>query len=128
MKAALWQILIVEDEDRLRDHLKIFFEDYDEYRVRSAASGEAALGMLAEERADVCIVDIRLPGMGGETFITMAAEAQLARRFLIHTGSVDLRLGEQLRSVGVVEDDIFFKPCRLEQLLKRLRELVTACG
>ncbi len=125
MSTMLPKVFIVEDEQQIREHMLLYFEDFDEFRVDAAESGESALEMLAVEPAEVCIVDIRLPGMDGESFIRTAAAAGNCRRFIVHTGSVDLLVSEQLRSVGIFERDVFFKPCGMDLILARVRELLT---
>ncbi len=69
MNAPLPRVIIVDDESRMRSLLVQYLEDYEEFRLETADSGEAALELLAAEPADLCIVDIRLPGMDGAAFI-----------------------------------------------------------
>ncbi|HMM39143.1 MAG TPA: response regulator [Desulfovibrio sp.] len=124
MNDQLPRVLIVDDEERIRRLLLEYFEDYGEFRLVATESGEAALQALAEEPADLCVVDMRLPGMNGEAFILAAGERRLCRRFLVHTGSVDLSLSEGLRRLGITEKDVFFKPSDVERILGRVREIM----
>jgi DNA-binding NtrC family response regulator len=56
-------ILIVDDEFSIRDSLQHWFrKDYD---VHAAESAEKALAILAEQRVDIALVDIKMPGMDG---------------------------------------------------------------
>ena len=124
MNTALRKVFIVEDEQQIREHMLAYFEDFEEFRVDAADCGERALEMLARDPADICIVDIRLPGMDGESFIRAASAAVRCRRFLLHTGSVDLIVSEHLRAAGLSERDVFFKPCGMDLILARARELL----
>ncbi|MBE0583732.1 MAG: response regulator [Desulfofustis sp.] len=124
MNTRLPKVFIVEDEQQIREHMLLYFEDFEEFRLDAADRGEVALEMLARDPADVCIVDIRLPGMDGEAFIRAAAAAGSCRRFILHTGSVDLLLSEHLRALGLSDHDVFFKPCGMDLILTRVRELV----
>lgn len=99
----------------------LFLEDYEEFQLFVAESGETALEMLRIEPADVCIVDIRLPGMNGMTFIETARGEGLCKHFLVHTGSVDLVVTETLYRIGLTDRDILLKPGSLEQILSRVR-------
>jgi DNA-binding NtrC family response regulator len=58
------RILIVDDEEVLRDVLEVVLrrENFD---VVSAASGEEALSMLDGEEVDLIILDVMLPGISG---------------------------------------------------------------
>jgi two-component system, OmpR family, response regulator len=124
MNTVLPKVFIVEDEQQIREHMLAYFEDFEEFRLDAADRGELALEMLACDPADVCIVDIRLPGMDGEEFIRAAAAAGACRRFILHTGSVDLMLSEHLRAAGLSDQDVFFKPCGMDLILTRIRELL----
>ena len=69
-------ILIVDDEETIRQSLIDYFEDR-LWRVIEAESGEAALKMLDSESPPGAIVDIRLGGMFGDTFIREACRRAL---------------------------------------------------
>lgn len=103
------KILVVDDEDMIRENLVAFLED-EGYEVISAASAEEALELLSREPADIGIVDMRLPGMDGNGFI-LAAHGQFSEmRFLIHTGSTDYILPQSLQNIGLTNSNIFKKP------------------
>ncbi len=121
MNAPLPRVIIVDDESRMRSLLVQYLEDYEEFRLETADSGETALKLLAAEPADLCIVDIRLPGMDGAAFIREARKRGRCDRFLVHTGSLDLNLSEQLNIHGLCDEDVFYKPTDLDALLARLR-------
>ena len=58
------RILLVDDEEGVRLSLQALLER--DYRIASAASGEAALEELPRFRPDVVLLDVRLlPSMGG---------------------------------------------------------------
>ena len=54
-------VLIVEDEDLVREIAQIEFEDAG-FRVIEAATGEAALAHLSLDAVDLLFTDVRLPG------------------------------------------------------------------
>lgn len=116
-------ILILDDEERIRDLLIQYLDDFEEVEVRGAESGEQALEMLAGRPADVAVVDMRLPGMSGAQFIREAGRRGLCRHFLVHTGSVDMVLGDELAELGLTERDLFFKPTGADGILRRILEL-----
>jgi DNA-binding response OmpR family regulator len=124
MTSSLPRLLIVDDEEQIRRLITEFLEDYEEFEVRGAGSGEAGLEVLAQAPADLCVVDLRLPGMNGEAFILAAHGRGLCPRFLLHTGSVDHTLSDELCAAGVTEQDVFIKPNDLERLVERIRELL----
>ncbi|MEZ5378993.1 MAG: response regulator transcription factor [Acidimicrobiales bacterium] len=58
------RILTVEDDDRIRQAVKLALED-EGWSVDEADTGERALDAFAANTADVVLIDIMLPGMDG---------------------------------------------------------------
>ena len=64
-------ILIVDDDPQLRQSFEKLLNE-EGHRVRTAATGEAALDMVRDAAPDLVIMDVRLPGKSGlETFRAM---------------------------------------------------------
>lgn len=126
MNRDLPRVFIVEDEPMVRDQLFYYLEDFEEFRLASAGTGEDALRQLVEEPADVCVVDLRMPGMNGVDFIRAAKARALCRCFIVHTGIVDKALENELSELGLMEQDVFLKPVDLEALLFKVRAVVRA--
>ena len=60
------RVLILEDHELVRIGLRRLIEEYDDLvLVGEASSGAEALGLLATVRADVAVLDVRLPDAGG---------------------------------------------------------------
>ncbi len=57
-------ILIVDDEESVRDSLYSWFID-DGYRVECAENAKKALSLLNEKDFDIVLADIKMPGMDG---------------------------------------------------------------
>lgn len=72
-------LLIVEDDDDLRDNLVEIMTGLGGVEVREASSLEAARACLAEETFDMAIIDIRLPDGNGLEF-AKAVRASLGDR------------------------------------------------
>lgn len=118
------RVLVVDDEPFVRNSLVEFLEDYD-FEVSSAASAEEMLEILSRRQQDVAIVDLRLPGMNGDALIHQAHEVLPSMRFLIHTGSVDYQLSEDLVNIGVRQEHVILKPQpNLVSIVERINELV----
>lgn len=118
------RILVIDDEESIRRLLMDYAEDFDDLAVRASESGEAALEELARQGADLCVADMRLPGMDGQAFIIQAHDRGLCPRFLLHTGSLDFALGQDLLERGVTEEDVFHKPCDMAKVVARIRAVL----
>jgi DNA-binding NtrC family response regulator len=103
------RILIVEDEEGLRRSLTVFLED-DGFEVIAAASAEEGLGLVIQCHPDTAIVDIRLPGMDGNTFIENARELHGGIGFIVYTGSASYKPSLSLSALGVRQEHVFKKP------------------
>ncbi len=57
-------ILIVDDEQVVRDSLTHWFEE-DNYKVLSAENAEAALKIFEKHKFDLILLDMKMPGMSG---------------------------------------------------------------
>jgi DNA-binding NtrC family response regulator len=57
-------ILIVDDEESVRDSLSNWFTD-DGYHVRCAENAKKALSILESENYDIILADLKMPGMDG---------------------------------------------------------------
>ena len=102
-------ILIVDDEEPVRRSLKAYLED-EGFKIFSAESGEEGIIILKNEAIDAAIVDIRLAGIDGTVFIEQAHLVLPGLVFLICTGSVEFKLPERLKNIGMKNDHIFRKP------------------
>src|SRR5688500_5110730 len=84
------RILVVDDDHGQRSLLETFLRAKG-YRTQSAASGEAALQLLAEEPFSMMISDVRMPGMSGiETFRRVRQKYQSLPVLLV-TAFADIR-------------------------------------
>lgn len=59
-------IMIVEDEERLREILRDYFEE-EGYRVVEASNGREALNVFNKEEVDLMLLDIMMPELDGMT-------------------------------------------------------------
>lgn len=104
------RVLIVDDESLISNGLKVFLED-EGLNAETAASGEEAVAMLQQGRDyDVCIMDMRLPGMDGNETIRAIHDINPEIRFIVHTGSVNYLVPDDLKHLGIQEEHLFHKP------------------
>lgn len=101
--------LILDDEESIRQSIAAYMED-EGYTVFKAGSGEEAMEIVKNNRIDEAIVDIRLPGLDGNTFMIEARKLQPEIKFVVHTGSADYTPPETIRKLGVTLSRVFIKP------------------
>src|SRR5690625_7617825 len=59
-----WQVLIVEDEEKIRSVVERYLT-HNDYDVITAADGETAMYQAKKYRPDLIVLDIMLPDMNG---------------------------------------------------------------
>ena len=117
-------VLVIDDEPAICMSLTAFLEDYG-FNASSAESAEEALDLMKNNPYDVCIVDLRLPGMSGEDLILRARERYPKQRHIIYTGSISYNLSEKLLVLGMRPEHVFLKPVRVLSLLVKCIKSLT---
>ncbi len=103
-------VLIVDDEEMVRENLKAYLED-EGLPVMAFESVTPALDWLRETAScPVCIMDMRLPDIDGNSAIHLLHQLYPDMEFLIHTGSSSYSLPDDLRAMGIDEARVYQKP------------------
>ena len=68
-------VLVVDDDPDIRQVLELMLRD-EGYRVALAADGDEALERVAEERPDLVLLDLWMPGMDGWTLQQRLADQE----------------------------------------------------
>lgn len=125
MNNADIRILLVDDDEMIRNCVAAYLED-EGFSVHGAESGEAGLELIVTLLPEVCISDMRLPGMNGEEFIIKAHALCPATGYLLHTGML-YSPSDELRAIGMTPDDVLLKPIHeLSNLVNKIRQITTA--
>lgn len=115
-------VLLADDNQLVLDSIQAWLED-DGFEVYTATSAGEGLKILASQRIDMVLADLKLPDMNGETFVIKGLKAQPHSHFLIHTGSLSYSLSFELQQLGMKDDDIIYKPVKS---LTELTEMIQA--
>jgi len=110
-------VLIVEDEPSLRDVLASAVRDMG-FRSMTARSGEEAVRLMERNPAEILLVDLNLPGMGGMELFEYVFGRWPAVSVIILTGYGDLEAAKHAIHLNVV--DFLTKPAPLGDLEKAL--------
>jgi DNA-binding NtrC family response regulator len=113
-------ILIVEDNQAINLNLECFLEDQKIDSICCFSGEEALIHLQNHPQCNKAIVNMRLPGMSGEKLIADMKLINPSIHVLIHTGALDFTLSEMLLSLGVEQEDVFYKPQKdMSVFLKR---------
>jgi two-component system KDP operon response regulator KdpE len=113
-------ILIVDDEPRIRDFVRMNLE-LEHYRVLEASNGIEALEQLRENLPDLVVLDVMMPEMNG--FETLKAIREVST---VPVVMLTVRQSEQdrIRGLDLGADDYIAKPFSPRELLSRIRALL----
>ena len=104
------QVLLVDDEAYIIDGIRDFLDDETDFAVETAYSGESALQKIDSFCPDICLVDMRLPGINGNEFILEAHKKYPDCIFLVHSGSIGYTPPLELEKIGVTKENVIVKP------------------
>jgi two-component system, cell cycle response regulator len=116
------RVLVVDDVDANVKLLEArLTADY--FAVRTARSGREALEICANERADVVLLDVMMPGMDGfEVCRRLKAEPRTQHIPVIMVTALD-QPADRVRGFEAGADDFLTKPVDDVALVKRVRNL-----
>lgn len=118
-QAQVGTVLIVDDEENMRVTLADILAE-EGYRTTAAATGEEAVALCEENRYDMVLMDVRMPGLDGvEAFRQIRRHQEGVRVILMSAYGV-----EDLKLAALDEGAIAFlpKPLDLERTIKLINE------
>jgi DNA-binding NtrC family response regulator len=123
MKSKRKTILVVDDDERILESLKVILES-EGYAVSSAETGEEAIERNKTDFFDMALLDIKLPGMQGTELLAALHKESPRMVKIMMTGYPSLE--NAVASLKLGADAYVMKPVNPEKLLdvieKKFRE------
>ena len=113
------KILVTDDEPGIR----LFLEETlagDGHQVTTVESGEKALHLIANQKFDLVLLDLNLPGIGGMEVLAALHEQAPDTIVIILTAHATLETAVEALRQGA--HDYLFKPCKTVQLRESIRK------
>jgi len=111
------RILVVDDEPQIRRVLRTTLVASG-YTVRDARSGDEALEKLRDERVDVVLLDMNMPGIGGLETCRMIRSESDVPIIIITVRNAEK---DKVEALDAGADDYVTKPFSTPELLARIR-------
>ncbi len=111
------KILFVDDEVVFTNNMSKLLENRG-YRVTSVNSGEAAINAIQQERFDVMVLDLKMPGMDGLSTLREILKLGLFTKTLILTGHGSIDSAMEATKLGAY--DYLPKPCEIGELVAKI--------
>ena len=122
------RILVVEDEEILKQMLVEIFED-EGYLVDSASNGREAWELMNESEYHVLLTDMFMPEMNGIELLEKCEEMFPAMKRILCSGGgqgIEAEHGQQsveYNGCSMQVDMFLRKPCKLEELISAVKNL-----
>ena len=117
-------ILVVEDESKIRDLLRSYFER-EGYAVVSTGSGAEALGLARTAMPALVVLDLGLPDVAGESVVS-----EIRRSSRVPVLMLTAKAGEanRIRGLELGADDYVTKPFSPREVVLRAKAILRRGG
>jgi len=115
------RILLVEDEEAIRENLKLNLE-LEDYKVVAVERGNQALEKFKSEKFDLILLDVMIPEINGFDVLKIIRlqNTQIPVLFLTAKNTSS----DIIEGLKIGADDYITKPFNLEELLLRIQKLL----
>lgn len=111
------RILVVEDEASLARFLQLEL-NHEGFQVETAQNGYEALGRISEDRWDLVLLDIMIPGLDGFEVCRRIRKRRDVPIIMLTARDATL---DKVKGLDTGADDYITKPFVIEELLARIR-------
>ena len=115
------RILIIEDEKKIADTLKMGLSEYG-YYAEAAYDGIVGKRLLLTKTYDLIILDINLPGVNGYDLCKMIRVHNAALPIIMLTSMSTLN--DKIEGYNAGADDYLVKPFEFRELIMKIRALL----
>ena len=120
MKKSKAHILIVDDDDRIRELVKQYLNDYD-FLVTTANNAEEAKQKINIIKFDLIVLDIMMPGQSGLEF-TNENKKKIGTPIILLTAKGEAT--DRIEGLEIGADDYLAKPFEPKELILRIRNIL----
>jgi len=120
MKKFKAHILVVDDDDRIRDLVKQYLND-NNYLVTTSNNAEDAQNKVNVIKFDLIVLDIMMPGKSGLDFTT-ENKSKLYTPIILLTAKGEVE--ERVHGLEVGADDYLSKPFEPKELVLRIKNIL----
>lgn len=120
------RILIVDDEEGIRNSLKEFLTKRFECEITEADDGEKALNILRKDKFDLVFLDIKMPGISGTEVIKEKRKLNYKPAIWVITRFDSEEVAHKVIEQGA--DEYIPKPLSLRALDGKIRNFLASVG
>jgi two-component system alkaline phosphatase synthesis response regulator PhoP len=115
-----YSVLVVEDDPKIAQLLKLYLED-GKFNVILASDGNEGWRFFQEQKPDVVVLDLMLPGLDGwEICQRIRACSDLPVLMLTARGEIE----ERVKGLDMGADDYITKPFSFREVITRIKVII----
>ena len=120
MENSKLHILVVDDDDRIRNLLKDYLSE-NQYIVSTAENADQAKFKIEQIRFDILILDVMMPGQNGYE-LTKEIKRKLKTPSILLTAKGEVE--NRIKGLELGADDYIGKPFEPKELLLRIKNII----
>ncbi|MBU4575189.1 MAG: response regulator, partial [Desulfarculus sp.] len=123
VKGGRETVMLVDDEEAILEVVRDVLEQHG-YSVLTADSGEGALELFGQgpDKVDLVILDLGMPGMGGDRCLERLLMQAPEVKVIVATGYAGSDKRSEMLAAGA--SGFITKPYRLDSLLRTVRQII----
>ncbi len=120
-KLKKMELMLVDDDEWIRDSMRIFFEN-EGCNLVTVQTAEEALKIIKKQHFDIIIADFRLPGINGIKLFEHVRDSNQGLIKILITAYMDKKVSSDAKKAGI--DDLIEKPFTSETIEKVLSKFL----
>jgi CheY-like chemotaxis protein len=121
---ATKRILVIDDEDGIREIIQICLEAAAGWEVLTAASGSEGLVTAQQEQPDAILLDVMMPDMDGPTTFGHLQSNITTQHIPTILLTAKAKISEQKQFIDLGVTGVITKPFKAQDLVNQIREIL----
>jgi CheY-like chemotaxis protein len=121
---ATKRILVIDDEDGIREIIQICLEAAAGWEVVTAASGSEGLADAQTTQPDAILLDVMMPDMDGPTTFRLLQANVRTRHIPTILLTAKAKISEQQQFIDLGVTGVITKPFKAQDLVNQIREIL----
>lgn len=118
------RILVIDDEDGIREIIQICLEAAAGWEVETAASGREGLATAQSMQPDAILLDVMMPDMDGPTTFERLQANAATRHIPTILLTAKAKVSEQQQFIDLGLTGVITKPFKAQDLVNQIREIL----
>lgn len=118
------RILVIDDEDGIREIIQICLEAAAGWEVETAASGREGLATAQSMQPDAILLDVMMPDMDGPTTFERLQSNAATRHIPTILLTAKAKVSEQQQFIDLGLTGVITKPFKAQDLVNQIRKIL----